>query len=154
MRKIIKNFSTLLIELVISINFVFSKEISLGAVLGEPTGLSLKLQQNKNFVFDTGLEFNTKDDYLLFTLDGLNYNYDKIKSKEFTGSFPVFYGLGIKIESNINDTEFGVRFVGGVEYIFSDLPFNIFVKVVPTLNITPKTSIYIYPAIGVRYILK
>ncbi len=134
--------------------FIFSEEISLGIVLGEPNGLSLKLQQNKNFVLDNSIGFNTKDNYFLFCIDFLKYDYGKITPKEITGKIPVFYGLGIKIENIKKDTLLGVRFVCGVEYIFEEIPFNIFVKIVPTLNLLPETSAYIYPAIGIRYILK
>ncbi|MFN3550422.1 MAG: hypothetical protein ACK4WJ_01215 [Endomicrobiia bacterium] len=133
---------------------IFNEEISLGIVLGEPNGLSLKLQKNKNFILDTGIGFNTKENYFLFCLDFLRYDYGKIKSKEITGKIPVFYGLGMKMENTKKDTLFGIRFVCGVEYIFEDIPFNIFVKIVPTLNLVPETSAYIYPSIGIRYILK
>jgi len=135
-------------------SFSLAEEVSIGVVLGEPTGLSFKIQKDKNFVFDSGLEFNTKDNYLYLNFDFFKYDYTKITSKEITGKFPIFYGLGIKFENTKKETEIGLRFVGGIEYIFADIPLNIFIKISPTLNLIPSTSIEIAPSLGVRYILK
>ena len=135
-------------------SFSLSEELSIGVVLGEPTGFSFKIQKDKNFVFDSGLSFNTKDNYVFLNFDFLKYDYTKITSKEITGKFPIFYGLGLKFENTKKETEVGLRFIGGIEYIFADIPFNIFIKISPTLNLISETSLEIAPSLGVRYIIK
>lgn len=129
-------------------------EFSLGVVLGEPTGLSIKISQTKTLAHDIALNFNTADNYLYLSWDVLKYDYTKITSKELSGSFPIFYGLGLRA-INVNDElHLAIRFILGLEYIFSDIPFNIFVKLAPTINLVPHTRVGIAPAIGIRYIFR
>lgn len=129
-------------------------EFSLGVVLGEPTGLSLKIQQKKTLAHDIALNFNTADNYLYISWDVLKYDYTKITSKELSGSFPIFYGLGLRAINVHEELHLAIRFVLGLEYIFSDIPFNIFVKLAPTINLVPSTRVSIGPAIGIRYIFR
>lgn len=129
-------------------------EFSLGVVLGEPTGLSIKISQTKTLAHDIALNFNTADNYLYLSWDVLKYDYTKITSKELSGSFPIFYGLGLRAINTNEELHLAIRFVLGLEYIFSDIPFNIFVKLAPTINLVPHTRVGIAPAIGIRYIFK
>lgn len=150
----IKKLVVTSIFFIIFIQYILYSELSLGISLGEPTGISLNLKQNKNIGYDFGLSFNTKDNYVYLCVDLLKYNYEKIKSKELTGKIPVLYGLGLKIENTKNETHFGARIVGGIEYIFSDIPFNLFFKIAAELNITPATAVSVSPAVGIRYVFK
>jgi hypothetical protein len=128
--------------------------ISLGISLGEPTGISLKIQQQKKFVYDFATSFATEDKYFYLHCDFFKYDYEKITSKELTGKLPLFYGIGIKLESAKEKNKIGVRFVGGIEYIFADIPFEIFFKIAPYIEIVPSTAVGIAPSIGIRYIFK
>jgi hypothetical protein len=148
-----KKFINILLTLLI-FNILAYARLSFGISLGDPTGLSLKIQQQKTSVYDLCINFSTKDSYLYFHTDFLKYDYEKIVSKELSGQFPVFYGLGIKIESIGETTVFGIRLVGGLEYIFSDIPFEIFFKIAPVIELVPSTSVRIAPSVGIRYIFK
>lgn len=147
-------FIVLFFILLINFAFIVRAEFSLGVVLGEPTGISLKVSPSKNLAHDVALNFNTADNYLYVSWDVLKYDYTKITSKELTGSFPIFYGLGLRAINIGEELHLGIRFVFGLEYIFSDIPFNIFVKLVPTINVVPSTRASIAPAIGIRYIFR
>ncbi|MEN3013898.1 MAG: hypothetical protein ABDH23_04695 [Endomicrobiia bacterium] len=151
-----KNFHKLIIGFFIYLflNSLTWAEFSLGVVLGEPTGLSLKIQQKKTLAHDIALNFNTADNYLYLSWDVLKYDYTKITSKELSGSFPIFYGLGLRAINYSEDLHLAIRFILGLEYIFADIPFNIFVKLAPTINLVPHTRVSIAPAIGIRYIFK
>ncbi|MCS7228141.1 MAG: hypothetical protein NZ839_04165, partial [Endomicrobia bacterium] len=112
-------------------------EISFGVSLGEPTGISLKLQKEKYMAYDIGCGFNTSQKYLFLSLDILKYDYQRITSKELTGKMPICYGFGVNIEQFRDNTSLGIRILGGIEYIFADIPLNIFVKIAPVVNIIP-----------------
>ncbi len=127
--------------------------ISLGFSLGEPSGISLKLQQKK-FVYDFATSFATEEKYFYLHCDVLKYDYEKIVSKELTGKLPMFYGVGIKLENVKEKSQLGIRFVGGIEYIFADIPFEIFFKIAPYVEIIPSTEVGFAPSIGIRYIFK
>lgn len=143
-----------LLLLWLSLATIVHGEISLGIVLGEPSGISIKLLQHKKMAYDISCSFNTRNDYLLLNFDFLRYDYNKISSKELTGQIPICYGLGISIDQNRHDTYLGLRIIGGIEYLFADIPINIFAKIAPVVNIYPSTAVHIAPCIGVRYIFK
>ena len=127
---------------------------SVGISLGNPTGISLKLQSQKKLVYDLVTNFSSDPQYFYLHCDFLKYDYEKIVSKELTGKFPVFYGIGLKIENVGEENRLGFRFVIGLEYIFADIPFEIFFKLAPYINIVPSTAVGIAPSIGIRYIFK
>lgn len=132
---------------------------SAGVVLGEPTGLTAKIQITKTKVIDLATSFDTQIQYYYFSTDYLIQNYNMIPKGDFTGTLPAFWGYGIRVENNNNSrkdnsTEIGLRFIIGAEYIFQEIPFNIFVKIVPTVNLAPATSVFLAPSLGIRYIFK
>jgi hypothetical protein len=152
MKRIFYYFLVYYVLLIFLKSLVYSS-FSLGISLGEPTGISLKIQQKK-FVYDFATSFATEDKYFYLHCDFLKYDYEKITSKELTGKLPLFYGIGIKVESAKEKNKIGVRFVGGIEYIFADIPFEIFFKIAPYIEIVPSTGVGIAPSIGIRYIFK
>lgn len=148
------------IKLIFVLTFLFTLsnilycDTSLGVSLGEPSGISVKLQSQKNTGYDITCGFDTLQNYFLLSCDLLKYDYTKIVSKELTGKLPVCYGVGINVGQFRHDTYIGIRIVAGLEYIFADIPLNIFVKIAPVVNIFPATTVHLAPSIGIRYIFK
>ncbi|MCU0364256.1 MAG: hypothetical protein MUE93_01075 [Ignavibacteriaceae bacterium] len=66
------------------------------------------------------------------------------------GTLPFYYGIGARIKT-ANDTKLGVRVPLGLAYLFSNTPIDIFLEIVPILDLTPKTDFSINAAIGARY---
>ncbi len=141
---------------IVSFCFCMGYSFSVGISLGNPTGISLKLHSQKDLVYDLVMNFASNPEYQYFYIhcDFLKYDYNKIVSKDLTGKFPVFYGLGIKVENTDGGNVFGLRFVIGLEYIFADIPFEIFFKLAPYVDIAPTTGVGIAPSIGIRYIFR
>jgi len=69
------------------------------------------------------------------------------------GSFPLYYGLGFRVNFG-DETEAGVRFPIGLEYLFPRAPFDVFIEVVPILRVIQKTDFEIDGAIGARFFFK
>ena len=47
--------------------------------------------------------------------------------------------------------DLGVRFPVGIAYLFDGAPVDVFLEVVPTLNLIPDTDVDLDAAIGARY---
>ena len=152
-----KKFSILLLILIfLSLSnkgLAYEKnDFGLGIILGSPTGLSAKLWLSKSSAFDAAAAWSfSRKGRLQIHGDYLWHNFDLIEVEE--GSFPLYYGLGFRLNFG-DEVEAGVRFPIGIEYLFSGAPFDIFVEVVPILQVIKKTDFEIDGAIGVRFFFK
>jgi hypothetical protein len=123
----------------------------LGIILGEPTGISGKFNISKRNAIDGAVAWSLKDDNDLHLHgDYLYHNYSWIIPD--TGELPVYFGIGgrIKIRDK-HDDEIGIRFPIGMDYIFEEAPFDIFLEVVPIMNLAPETEFDINAAVGGRF---
>jgi len=127
-------------------------DFGLGIILGSPTGFSAKLWVSKSNAFDGAIAWAFGDKgRLQIHGDYLWHNFKLIKVE--TGSFPIYYGLGFRVNFG-DDTEAGVRFPVGLAYLFARAPFDIFVEVVPVLQVVKETDLEIDGAIGARFFFK
>lgn len=126
-----------------------SKGIGLGLIIGEPTGISFKYWTGSTTAFDAALAWSFIDEGA-FHIHGdyIFHNMRLISVPE--GTLPFYYGIGARIKT-ANDTKLGVRVPLGLAYLFSNAPVDIFLEVVPILDLTPKTDFSINAAIGARY---
>ena len=127
-------------------------DFGLGIILGSPTGVSAKLWLSKNTAFDGALAWSFGGNgRLQLHGDYLRHNFSLIKVEE--GNFPLYYGLGFRVNFG-DETEAGIRFPIGLNYLFSKAPFDIFIEVVPVLQLIEKTDFEIDGAIGARFFFK
>jgi len=126
-----------------------SKGIGLGLIIGEPTGISFKYWTGSTTAFDAALAWSFIDEGA-FHIHGdyIFHNMRLISVPE--GTLPFYYGIGARIKT-ANDTKLGVRVPLGLAYLFSNAPVDIFLEVVPILDLMPKTDFSINAAIGARY---
>ena len=82
--------------------------------------------------------------------DYLYHNYTLIDVEK--GELPVYFGIGGRIRLRENDDDkVGIRFPIGLDYIFDGAPFDIFLELVPIMDLTPDTDFDMNGAIGFRY---
>lgn len=126
-----------------------SKGVGLGLIVGEPTGISFKYWTGSTTAFDAALAWSFIDEGA-FHIHGdyLFHNLTLISVPE--GKLPFYYGIGARIKT-ANDARLGVRVPLGLAYLFQNAPIDIFLEVVPILDLTPKTDFSINAAIGARY---
>lgn len=134
-----------------------------GVMLGEPTGLSLKQWRDQNRAWAAGLAWSFADNPSLhFHMDTLSHTGTPFQTRRRTAiqENPVFYyGIGgrIKLESgsdnrrNANDSLLGIRVPLGLSYDLRDLPVDLFVEIVPILDVVPRTDLSLNAAVGIRY---
>ena len=144
-----------IISLLFFMTNIYAARVSVGVIIGEPTGLSCKIwPKNKEIAFDLAFAFKFND-LLYFHFDFLKHNFKLIPKEELTGDLPLFWGLGLKIKNRkIKDESksyFGLRAPVGFEYIFKEIPFDIFAEIVPVVLLTPNITAELNAVIGIRY---
>lgn len=126
-----------------------SKGIGLGLIVGEPTGISFKYWTGSTTAFDAALAWSFIDEGA-FHIHGdyIFHNMRLISVPE--GTLPFYYGIGARLKTS-HDSRLGVRVPLGLAYLFNSAPVDIFLEIVPILDLTPKTDFSINAAIGARY---
>lgn len=138
------------------------RKFGLGLIVGEPTGISAKLWTSPVNAFDFGLGWSYGGDRVgryygyynggqrvHFHMDYLWHSFDAIRSTE---RFPLYYGVGGRLNSGAgyNDS-FAVRGVFGIAWLPRRTPIDIFVELVPSLQLTYYTAFAIDAGVGIRY---
>lgn len=134
-----------------------SKGLGLGIIIGEPTGVTLKVWQGGNVAFDAAAAWSFKDEGAFHVhADFLWHNFGLISVTQ--GDMALYYGVGGRIKfredrglGDDDDALIGVRFPLGLAYYFQPFPGELFVEVVPLLNVAPSTDFDLNGALGFRY---
>jgi len=131
--------------------------LGVGIMIGEPSGLSFKKWINNSNAIDAGLGWSfTEDGSIHFHADYLYHNYDLIKFSD--AKAPLYFGIGgrfkVKNDKKSVGNSIGVRIPVGVSYQFTTAPFDVFLEVVPILDLSPDTRVSFNSALGVRYYFK
>lgn len=121
----------------------------LGLIVGEPTGLSGKYWMSPWTAIDGAFAWSIdKKSGVQLHSDYLWHNYKIISV--IKGKLPIYYGLGARLVL-ATDNIFGVRGVVGMNYLFDGTPLDIFLELVPILDLAPKVGFDFNGALGIRY---
>jgi len=123
----------------------------LGIVVGEPTGISFKYHLRSGNAIDAAAAWSLSgDNDLHLRADWVLHRYDVIRVDK--GKLPLFFGLGGRVELRENaEDRVGLRIPVGLDYYFETAPFDVFVEIVPVLDVAPDTEFELEGAIGGRY---
>jgi hypothetical protein len=133
----------------ISISNAQDKGVGLGIIVGEPTGVSFKYWTSSTTAFDAALAWSFIDDGAFHIhADYILHSFNLIRVPE--GKLPFYYGIGGRLKTS-SDTRLGVRVPLGLAYLFQNAPVDIFLELVPILDLIPKTGFSLNAAIGARY---
>ena len=134
-------------------NFSFTQDkgFGLGVIIGEPSGVSAKSWMTSTTAVDAALAWSFVDNGALHIhADYLIHNFQLI-SIDGKGKLPVYFGIGARIKFGNDDTRLAVRIPVGIDYMFGDAPVDIFLEVVPMLELILKTKFQFNAALGARY---
>jgi hypothetical protein len=130
--------------------------LGLGVIVGEPTGLSLKTWMSRATAFDFAAAWSFADEGSLHLHgDYLLHSYGVIRVEK--GSLPLYYGIGGRVRAlngppgEQDEVNVGVRIPVGLAYLFQNDPFELFLEVVPILDITPASDVTLNASLGCRY---
>ena len=122
--------------------------LGVGVIVGEPTGFSAKSWLSSYDAVDAGLAWSISHSWLRVHADYLRHVFDLIEVEK--GQLPLYFGIGAKIGFG-NDILIGARVPLGLNYLFDGTPLDVFIEVVPGLEIIPDTKFNMEGGIGVRY---
>lgn len=149
-----KFFAYILPMLLILIAQKSFADVALGAVLGDPSGLSARVGIDGQHSAEGALAYNSgTNSGLHFHLTYLRDNARSFATKE--GPIELFYGLGFRLVSvdkgkYDGDTLFGPRAPLGLLYSFKDPQVEVFGEIAMTLDVVPRTDIDLDVGIGLR----
>ncbi len=120
----------------------------LGAVVGEPTGITGKMFLSGSSAIDATLSWSFVKDKLYVHSDYLHH---------FSGVFGedvpellAYTGIGGMIELQDNP-EIGVRIPFGLSYTIPDTPVELFFEIAPIVLLAPETDAELNGGLGARY---
>ena len=129
------------------------KDLGIGFMVGEPTGLTAKSWTGNGNAIDVGVAWSFgRYDAITLQADYLWHNYN-IFSEVDEGSLPLYYGIGGRLVLGENDSYIGARIPVGINYLFEDAPIGLFLEAAPILNVAPSTDFDIDGTLGVRFYL-
>lgn len=129
------------------------KDLGIGIMVGEPTGLSLKSWTGGNNAFDLGVAWSFGPyDAVNIHGDYLWHNYEVFDEID-EGTLPLYYGIGARIILAKNDAVIGARIPVGINYLFEDSPVGLFMELAPILNLAPDTDFDVGGGVGIRFYL-
>jgi hypothetical protein len=138
--------------------------IGIGAIMGEPTGITVKKWISHDHAIDAaaGWSFSENDSFQ-FHADYLIHNFAILDPGTIGGRLPVYVGVGGRLKlanhdhadgRNHDDALLGVRVPFGVSYLFAKAPVELFAEIVPILDLAPRTEFDLNGAVGARFYFK
>jgi hypothetical protein len=128
--------------------------VGLGVLLGDPSGISYKNYFNSTNAMDAAVGWSLRNDGGLYIhADYLWHNYELFQDMEGSvekGLVGLYFGVGGRLFIS-DESDLGVRVPVGVNYMFENDPLEIFIEVVPILDLVPSTHGDFGGGIGIRY---
>jgi len=121
----------------------------LGVILGEPTGISGKLWIEDSKAIDGAVAWSFEKESAVHVHADLLFHSSNISKVEMS-KLLFYYGIGGRIKFE-DDSKAGVRVPLGINYLSSGAPLDIFLEIVPLLDLAPSTEFDLNAAIGIRY---
>jgi len=148
-------FSTALFIFLLGSSFTDLKAqdsgFGIGIIVGEPTGISMKKWVSGVGAVDGAVSWSLSNDWFLLQADYVRHAFNAIPVSK--GKLPLYYGLGGYLAFG-DELGLGARIPLGINYIFGDVPLDIFAELVPTLNLAPNTDFSLGGGVGVRYFIR
>ena len=124
------------------------KGFGLGVIFGEPTGVSGKNWLDAKRAIDGGLSWSFQGEGDLHVHADMLWHFtDVIRSET---RFPLYVGIGGRIRFH-DPVLVGVRVPVGIAWWVDCAPLDVFLEIVPILDLTPSTDFEVNGGVGARY---
>lgn len=121
----------------------------LGVIFGSPSGINAKQWLGPRTAIDGVVAWNVgREEVLHLHGDYLFHDFDLIKAER--GTMALYYGLGGRIRFE-EDSRISVRIPVGMDYLFEKAPVDIFLELVPMLDLAPDTRFEMSGGLGARF---
>lgn len=137
--------------------------VGAGLMVGGPTGITAKFwtsgvnaidfaigwSNNGTWThFENGYAYSSQS-LLHLQVDYVWHSFHVIRSRQ---RLPLYYGLGVHFDSgNTVPTAFGIRGVGGIDWMPHGVPIDVFVEVAPVFYLSPSAGLGLDAGLGARY---
>jgi hypothetical protein len=132
-----------------SISMAAQNKLGVGPILGEPTGASVKYYLAKNFGVDAAAGYDFSEDAIQVHGDFLLHNYSLL-TNAFNFPLGFYFGGGAKFVF-ADDFIIGIRIPVGVLHNIKNSQFDVFLEIVPAIEVAPDTDFGFDAGIGMRY---
>lgn len=146
------------------VNGILAQErtIGLGLMLGEPSGISVKVWNTDATAVVAGIgwsiggdrigRFDSYDhgsDRVHFHLDYLWHSMSAVRSVD---QYPVYAGIGARMNSGAGiEASFAFRGVIGISWIPPQFPIDLFMELIPMIQVTSSSGFGLDAGVGARY---
>jgi len=162
MKRLHPTVFALCLFLAVQVSLAQERNLGLGVIVGEPTGVSAKLWTSPTTAFDFALGWSVRGDRIgnysgyddggsrvHFHMDYLWHSFDAISSSE---RFPLYCGIGGRINTRAGyNSSAAVRGVIGIAWMPHETPIDIFLELAPSVQLTSSTGAAIDAGLGARY---
>lgn len=121
------------------------KTLSAGAVVGEPTGGTVKLWFDDAFALDAGVGYSGD---VVFWGDALWHDW-RLLPQPSKGRLGLYLGAGPRLEA-ADDADFGLRALGGLSWRLDEHSLEFFVEAGPVFRLTRGGGVDADGGIGAR----
>ncbi|MCU0608545.1 MAG: hypothetical protein MUF22_02100 [Chitinispirillaceae bacterium] len=142
--------------------FAQERPLGLGIIVGEPTGISAKLWVSQTNAIDFGLGWSlgsdryyhhydsyNGDSRVHFHMDYLWHWFNALRSSE---QLPLYMGIGGRVNTGAGyDASAAIRGVFGIAWMPRNTPIDLFLELVPALQVVPSTGFGLDAGIGARF---
>lgn len=132
--------------------------LGLGAMVGEPTGLTAKWWLDSDAAIDVGAAWAlSDDDEFQLHVDYLVHRHDWVSIPDLQAHTPVYFGVGARVKfeegdrGKDDDDVVGIRFPVGIALRPYDSPLEFFAELVPIVDVAPDSDFDLNAAVGGRY---
>jgi hypothetical protein len=127
-----------------------------GVIVGHPaTGISGKtrLNQREGFAYAAAWRCLCKDDYEVHLhADYLLHDYNLFQNSPLQGQVAGYFGIGLRgLYVKDDDNEIDLRLPLGILFEPVQAPLDVFVEIVPMVDIFPETGLSLHAALGARF---
>ena len=132
--------------------------LSLGVEVGSLTGVDAKFWLNRVHAIDVELG-SMAGSALALQATYLWHRYHVFHSDrdDLENNLPLYFGVG-GLFAGSGDSPYGhveslaaVRGVMGIDYIFAQEPFDVFLELAPTMTVDPSAAFFFQAGLGGRY---
>jgi hypothetical protein len=129
-----------------------ASSVGLGVMAGEPTGLTVKVWNGSRHALDGAAGWSIGEGGRLYLHGDYLWHRYELDPDEFEGTVPYYFGVGCRVLLHEDDeSRFGVRFPIGLDYLFDNGRFDVFIEVAPVLDLVPETDFDLSGGVGARY---
>lgn len=125
----------------------------LGVIVGEPTGLSAKGWISSRGAIDAGLAWSfRREGFIHAHIDYLWHFHDAVDSERLVIPYVIPYvGVGGRVGGTKGAAVVGIRMPVGISWIPGSGPLDVFLEVVPVVDMTPATEFTAQGGLGIRF---